>query len=73
MLGWAFYLAYRPRAVTSSRRSMVMWMNKAMLWAATVVILVSLCFPQMMTALFVAQDDFTPDMQRTVVTIEGMT
>lgn len=73
VLGLAFYLAYRPRPVATERRSMMIRLNKVILWLATAVVLVSICFPQTMSGFFAAPDEFTPDMQRTVMIVEGMT
>lgn len=67
-LGLAFYLTYRSR-----NRSRVMTFNKVMLWTVTVVAVVFLFFPQAVTGLFASGDKFTADMDRTVITIEGMT
>lgn len=86
-LGAAFYLTYRPRrtmsggsqgnderAATRGRpRSAIMTFNKLMLWAVTVVAVVFLFFPQAITGLLASSDEFTADMDRTVVAIEGMT
>ncbi|MBP85917.1 MAG: hypothetical protein CMJ64_04240 [Planctomycetaceae bacterium] len=85
-LGLAFYFAYRPRgaanckggtgssAVSQNRsRSKIMTLNKVMLWAVTVIAVVFLSFPQTVTNLFASNDGFTADMDRTVISIEGMT
>ncbi|MDP6554744.1 MAG: hypothetical protein QGG71_08760 [Pirellulaceae bacterium] len=83
-LGAAFYLSYRPRPTTSGgdesggatsgrRRSKIMTFNRIMLWAVTVVAVVFLFFPQVFTGLFASSGGFTADMDRTVLTIEGMT
>ena len=73
-LGLAFYLTYRPRRTTAGRhRSNIMTMNKVMLWAVTVIAVVFLFFPQTVTGLFASNDVFTADMDRTVISIEGMT
>lgn len=78
-LGAAFYLTYRPRrgaANESEQRtptSKLMAANKVMLWAVTVVAVVFLFFPQAVSGLFASGDEFTADMQRTVIQIEGMT
>lgn len=66
-LGLAFYLTYRSR-----NRSGVMTFNKVMLWAVTVIAVVFLFSPQV-TDLFASADKFTADMDRTVISIEGMT
>lgn len=86
-LGFAFYLTYRPRraAATATEnsgqvavksggpRSNIMTMNKVMLWGVTVIAVVFLFFPQAFTNLVAGNDEFTADMDRTVITIEGMT
>ena len=73
VLGWAFYVTYRPRAAGSVGRSRLMSINKVMLWAATGLAIVFLLFPQSVTHLFASDHGFTPDMDRTVITVEGMT
>ena len=84
-LGSAFYLTYRPHrkadqtsdggqpARKSGGRNRMMAVNKVMLWAVTALAVVFLFFPQVVTDLFASDDDFTSDMQKTVVAIEGMT
>lgn len=75
-LGSAFYFTYRPRGTsTSSRggRAKMMTLNKIMLWVVTVIAIVFLFFPQALTGLFASDDQFTADMQQTVIRIEGMT
>jgi heme/copper-type cytochrome/quinol oxidase subunit 2 len=75
-LGFAFYLTYRPRRTTAAQggpRSNIMTMNKVMLWAVTVIAVVFLFFPQAFTSFGAADDQFTADMDRTVISIEGMT
>ena len=85
-LGLAFYLTYRPRrgsaranesgsAVVNQdrRRANIMSLNRIMLWAVTVIAVVFLFFPQTVTSLFASNDGFTADMERTVISIEGMT
>ena len=86
-LGLAFYLTYRPRRTKTAgnansshsatiggrNRSNIMTMNKVMLWAVTVVAVVFLFFPQAFTSLVASNDEFTADMDRTVISIEGMT
>ena len=83
-LGAAFYLSYRPRRTKSGgdesssatygrRRSKMMTFNRIMLWAVTAIVVVFLFFPQAFTGLFAASSEFTVDMDRTVLTIEGMT
>ena len=81
-LGSAFYLSYRPRRSTASgsapaakrsRRSKMMTFNRIMLWTVTVIVIVFLFFPQTVNNLFASGDELTADMQRTVISIEGMT
>ncbi len=74
-LGLAFYLTYRPRggAAAASGRSKIMTANKVMLWAVTVLAVVFLFCSQYFTGLFAAEGEFTPDMQRTVLKVAGMT
>ena len=79
-LGSAFYLTYRPRPraasggeVSRATITKVMAFNKIMLWAVTAIAIVFLFFPQAATKLFGSSDEFTADMQRTVIQIEGMT
>ena len=86
-LGFAFYLTYRPRRTSATgadssnqtpmssgtRRSSIMTFNKVILWTVTVVAVVFLFFPQAFTSFVAANDEFTVDMDRTVLTIEGMT
>jgi hypothetical protein len=86
-LGFAFYLTYRPRRTSNAgadnsnqtamspgrRRSSIMTFNKVVLWVVTTVAVVFLFFPQAFTSFVVANDAFTADMDRTIVTIEGMT
>ncbi len=50
-----------------------MTFNRIMLWAVTVIAVVFLFFPQVFTGLFASSGGFTADMDRTVLTIEGMT
>ena len=73
ILAWAFYLTYRPRSVTSGRRSKIMALNKVMLWAATGMVIVFFFAPQSVSNLFASSDGFTKDMVRTEIAIEGMT
>ena len=68
LLGWAFYTTYR-----SSIRSRVMTFNKVVLWAVTVVAVFLLFFPMVLTDLITPADAITADMDRTVISIEGMT
>lgn len=84
-LGAAFYFTYKPLrtgqaedccapvAKDGGRRFSMMAMNKVMLWAVTVMAVVFLFFPQTFTGLIADAGEFTPDMQRTVFTVEGMT
>ena len=86
-LGTAFYFTYRPRraaggdvedccapaATRGGRRLNMMAVNKAMLWAVTVMAIVFLFFPQLVTGLFASGGEFTADMHRTVIRVEGMT
>lgn len=76
-LGTAFYLTYRRSgSPQSGRAAKIMLFNKVMLWTATVFVGVFLFFPQMTSQLFATGDDysdFTDQMERTVLTIEGMT
>ena len=44
-----------------------------MLWTVTVIVIVFLFFPQTVTNLFASSDKITADMQKTVISIEGMT
>jgi hypothetical protein len=68
LLGWAFYVTYR-----SSVRSRVMTFNKVVLWAVTAVAVVLLFFPMAVTDFVAPGDRITADMDRTVISIEGMT
>jgi hypothetical protein len=85
-LGSAFYLTYRPRrgvakgiedwrAPSSSgkRRFNMMTLNKVMLWAVTAMAVVFLFFPGAVTGLFASSGEFTDDMDRTLIKVEGMT
>ncbi len=83
-LGGAFYLSYRPRrstpggdksnrATTGGPRSKMMTLNRIMLWVVTAVVVIFLFFPQAFTGLLASKSEFTADMDRTVITIEGMT
>jgi mercuric ion transport protein len=83
-LGGAFYLSYRPRRSTPGgdkshgatpvgARSTMMTLNRIMLWAVTAMVVVFLFFPQAFTGLLASNSEFTADMDRTVVAIEGMT
>ena len=83
-LGAAFYLTYRPRyaagestedcgAPAPGRRLNMMTLNKVMLWAVTVMAVVFLFFPQVVTGLFAPGGELTAEMQQTVIQVEGMT
>ena len=72
LLGIAFYVTYRPGR--GGRKSGgIMTLNKAMLWGVTAATLVLLFCPQYLTGLITEKGGFTADMNRTVLTIEGMT
>ena len=73
ILAWAFYLTYRKRPNAHGSRSKIMAFNKGMLWVVTALVIVFLFFPQTITNLMASNDGFTSDMDRTFVTIEGMT
>ena len=68
LLGWAFYVTYR-----SSSRSNVVTFNKVVLWAVTVCVVGLLFFPTVITNFVADGDRITADMDRTVISIEGMT
>lgn len=72
-LGSAFYLTYRPRGDSSGGRAKMMKVNKVMLWVVTGLAIVFLFFPQALSDLLASDDEFTPEMRQTVVSIEGMT
>jgi hypothetical protein len=86
-LGVAFYLTYRPRRAKPMApdngsqsaptlvgpRANIMTFNKVMLWAVTVIAVVFLFFPQAFTSFVTSDDEFTAEMDRTVIRIEGMT
>jgi hypothetical protein len=74
LLGFAFYLAYRPRRpnVTPGRARMIL-VNKIMLWVVAVTSVILLCFPQAIALPVDSDDAFTSEMRRTVVQVEGMT
>lgn len=85
-LAAAFYMTYRPRpaasgevedccapAAVSGRRFNMMMMNKLMLWAVTAMAIVFLFFPQAVTGLFASGNEFTADMDQTVIKVVGMT
>ena len=73
ILAGAFYLTYRPRAAAGGTAAKISRFNKVLLWSVTVVALVCLFFPQSVNRLFDSSDGFTNDMDRIVITIEGMT
>ena len=86
-LGTAFYFTYRPRkgqvaqedccdpaAAGGRRRFSMMTMNKIMLWGVTAMAVVFLFFPQIVTEMLTpGGGEFTADMDRTVLSVEGMT
>lgn len=85
-LGAAFYFTYRPKhapagaadccapAAAGARRFNMMMMNKVMLWGVTAMAVVFLFFPQFVTGLMAPDaGEFTADMNRTVLHVEGMT
>ena len=85
-LGAAFYFTYRPKrapageadccapAAAGARRLNMMTMNKIMLWGVTAMAVVFLFFPQFVTGLMAPDaGEFTADMDRTVLHVEGMT
>lgn len=86
-LGTAFYFTYRPRhsaaggsdccapaAAGASRRFNMMTMNKVMLWAVTVLAVVFLFFPQLVTGLLASDNGrFTDQMDRTTIRVVNMT
>ena len=52
----------------------MMALNKAMLWGVTAMAVVFLFFPQFVTGLMAPDSgEFTADMNRTVLYVEGMT
>ena len=73
ILAGAFYLTYRPRAAAGAGRSKILLLNKVLLWSVTAIAIVCLFIPQSVTSLFASSDGFTPDMDRVVIAIEGMT
>lgn len=85
LLGIAFYLTYRPTRTAvgatteaaavkqSTPRAKLMAFNKVMLWTVALIAIVMLFFPRSITDLFASGDQFTADMQRTELRIEGMT
>ena len=50
-----------------------MAMNKVMLWAVTVIAIVFIFFPDILTRLSASSDVVTADMEQTTISIEGMT
>ena len=68
IVGWLPVIGWLLRALRERAAS-----RRIMLWAATAVALVFLFFPQAFTGLFASSSEFTVDMDRTVLTIEGMT
>ena len=73
-LGLAFYLTYRPgRRAAGKGPGRIMAMNKIMLWSVSAVATFFLFCPQYLTGLVSADGGFTADMNRTVLTVEGMT
>lgn len=68
LLGWAFYVTYRSRV-----RSRIMVMNKVILWAVTAAAVVLLFFPAVVTDYVTPGERITADMDRIVISIEGMT
>jgi len=84
LLGSAFYLTYRRRPTSASTDeaarapiTRATRLNRIMLWTVTVVALVFLFCPQTVMSLFTTTeetaDEFTVEMTRTVIQIEGMT
>lgn len=84
LLGLAFYMTYRPRPTMVSEggdaegaspnpMSRIMRFNKIMLWAATIVAVSMLFFPQALTNYFASEGEVAPEMHQTLVRIEGMT
>ncbi len=58
----------------SRSRFNMMTMNKVMLWAVTILAVAFLFFPKYFTSMLTADSGrFTPDMTRTVLSVEGMT
>lgn len=83
-LASAFYLTYRPRPAVgavedccapgaSGRRFDMMLMNKIMLWGVTVMAVVFLFFPQVITGLFASGHEITAEMDQSVIKVIGMT
>ena len=69
-LGAAFYLTYRSRNTSTA-----IMLNKVMLWAVTVMVVVFLFFGPQLTRRFMPDDKtmITSGMTQTVIQIEGMT
>ena len=58
----------------SKSRFNMMTMNKVMLWAVTILAIAFLFFPKYFTGLMVPEgSEFTEDMTRTALMVEGMT
>jgi hypothetical protein len=84
-LAAAFYFTYRKKPAPAgqadccapaagARRFNMMTMNKVMLWGVTALAVVFLFFPQYVTRLIAPETgEFTADMDRTVLRVEGMT
>jgi hypothetical protein len=82
-LAMAFYFTYRRRPQESlhdccasnvKRRFNMMTLNKIMLWGVTAMAVVFLFFPHLVTGMFAPNSgEFTDDMQRIVVQVDGMT
>ena len=51
----------------------MMTLNKVMLWGVTGIAVVFLFFPQLITDRFAPAGDFTADMERVVIQVDGMT
>lgn len=61
-------------ATQQGRRLNMLTLNKSMLWVVTALAVVFLFFPQYVTALLAPDyGEFTADMNRTVLAVEGMT
>ena len=61
-------------AAQQGRRLNMMTLNKSMLWVVTAMAVVFLFFPQYVTGLLAPDNgEFTADMNRTVLAVEGMT
>ena len=58
----------------SKSRFNMMTMNKVMLWGVTILAIAFLFFPKYFTGMLTAEgSEFTDDMTRTTLTVEGMT